>query len=219
MKLSVVKRELALGTATFAIALAWTGCATPRKAPLLGRPAPAPPPTTEHTAIMSAAPSAKARAALVEAKDFTLPIPAGYRDASSEYANERILVVLTANGPKNGYDTTITVQKVPIPGGSFDDPEECIRTGHGLVSGGTDAPGTGGTLKSADIIAGPVGKTCQIQLVAPQGVAIVTELHQPGNTPSTPKEIWLMTCNHSDGDEVAESVCRFVLAGFRFRHP
>jgi hypothetical protein len=85
------------------------------------------------------------------------------------------------------------------------------------VQGGTDEPGTGGILNSAEIIDGPAGKTCQIQLTAPQGVALITELHRPGNGRSSPKDIWLMTCNYVFGDALAESACRFALSGFRFR--
>ena len=51
---------------------------------------------------------------------------------------------------------------------------------------------------SAAIIDGPVGKTCQIHLRPPQGIALITELHMTGNTPLTPKDIWLMTCNYAD---------------------
>jgi hypothetical protein len=68
-----------------------------------------------------------------------------------------------------------------------------------------------GTLKRASIIDGPVGKTCQIHLVAQKGVALITELNRPDGS-----ETWLMTCNHADGDTVSEKICRATLAGFRF---
>lgn len=155
--------------------------------------------------------------ASVETNDFTLSIPAGYRDATRELASADFDIVLARGSESGGYEATIVVRKVPIPGGSFDDPTECRNTGNGLVQGGALEPGTGGELKSARIVDGPVGKTCQIHLVAPQGVAILTELHLPGNTRSSPKEIWLMTCNHAEGDAAAESECRVALSGFRFR--
>jgi len=155
----------------------------------------------------------------IETEDFALPLPDGYADVSSALQMEapHLAVVLRASTSTNGYTPTIVVRKVPLPGGSFDDPSTCARTGRGLVTGGTEAPGTGGTLLSAAIIDGPVGKTCQIHLRAPQGIALITELHMPGNTPLTPKDIWLMTCNYADGDESAEATCRSTLAGFRFR--
>ena len=86
-----------------------------------------------------------------------------------------------------------------------------------MVTGATESPGAGGTLLSAAIVDGPLGKTCQIPLRAPEGIALITELHKPGNTPWTPQDIWLMTCNHADGDKNAEGTCRSTLAGFRLR--
>jgi hypothetical protein len=146
-----------------------------------------------------------------------LPIPAGYRDATTEFPGSGFDVVLAKSEGNERYGSTIVIRKVPLPGGSFDEPAECAQTGRGLIEGGSEDPGTGGTLKSAEIIDGPVGKTCQIHLVAPQGVAIITELHRPGNSRSTPQDIWIMTCNHVEGNAAAESACRFALAGFRFR--
>jgi hypothetical protein len=157
----------------------------------------------------------------VETEDFALPLPDGYADVSADFHKEPLplAVVLRARASTqgNGYPPTIVVWKVPLPGGSFDDPSTCARTGRGFITGGTEAPGTGGTLLSAAIIDGPVGKTCQIHLRAKEGIALMTELHMPGNTPLTPKDIWLMTCNYADGDESAEATCRSTLAGFRFR--
>lgn len=146
-----------------------------------------------------------------------VPVPEGYRDATAEVPKGNIVLVLAGREPARGYLPTITIQKVPIPGGSFDDPATCAQTGSGIVKGGTESPGTGGVLKGALIIDGPLGKTCQVHLVAEVGVAIITELHRPGNTPLTPQDIWLMTCNHADGDSAAEAVCRRTLAGIRFR--
>ncbi len=120
-------------------------------------------------------------------------------------------------GPRRVTRPTIVVQKVPIPGGTFADPALCAQTGHGLVHGGTVAAGTGATLLSAAIVDGPFGKTCQIHLRAPEGIALIAELFEPENTPATPKDVWLMTCNHADGDAAAEAACRAALAGFRFR--
>ena len=54
------------------------------------------------------------------------------------------------------------------------------------------------------------------RIVAPQGASIITELHRSPNTPASPKDIWLMTCNHAPGDAVAESTCMDTLATFKF---
>lgn len=157
-------------------------------------------------------------ARIIETRDFTLPLPDGYDDATADLqkSSPQVDVVLATNQVNGEYQTTITVQKVPIPGGSFADPAECARTGKGLMTGGTESPGIKGTLKSTAIIDGPLGKACQIQLLAPQGILLITELHQPGNTWTTPQAVWLMTCNHADGDQRAEATCRSTLAGFRF---
>lgn len=156
---------------------------------------------------------------VIETEHFTLPLPRGYADATSEFQKEapQLSVVLGADTLSNGYKPTIVVQKAPIPGGSFGDPSTCTQTGNRIVTGGTEAPGTGGTLLSAAIIDGPLGKTCQIHLRAPEGIALITELYRPGNTPRTPQDIWLMTCNHADGDKNAEKACRSTLAGFRLK--
>jgi hypothetical protein len=154
---------------------------------------------------------------LVEREQIRLPVPDGYYDASAEAPGANIVLVLAAKESSKGYRPTITIMKAPLPGGTFADPATCAETGRGFVTGGTDAPGTGGVLKNAQVIDGPVGKACQIHLVAPQGVAIITELDGPGNTPLTPQDVWLMTCNHAEGDDVAEARCRAALAGFRFR--
>ena len=156
---------------------------------------------------------------VVTTEELSLPLPDGYRDETAELSKDGIVLVFAANESSKAYRPTIAVLKVPIPGGSFADPATCAQTGSGLVRGGTDAPGTGGVLTSAAIIDGPVGRTCQIRLVAPAGVAVITELHRPGNTPQNPKEIWLLTCNHADGDDAAEATCRSTLAQFRFRDP
>ena len=100
--------------------------------------------------------------------------------------------------------------------GRFPSPEGRLGSIH-LRQTGKGIAGTDWTLLGALIIDGPLGKTCQIHLRAPEGIAIITELHKAGNTPVTPQDIWLMTCNHADGDKQAEAICRSTLAGFRFR--
>ena len=153
----------------------------------------------------------------ITTSDFSLPIPDGYDNLSAFLAKGTIIVALGARQGKLGYQSTISVIKAPIPGGSYADPTTCTQTGHGLIEGGTEAAGTGGTLKSAQVIDGPVGRGCQIHIVAPEGAALITELHLPHNTPSTPKDIWLLVCNHASGDLQAEATCRTTLMGFQFR--
>jgi hypothetical protein len=164
--------------------------------------------------------------AVIESERFTVPLPSGYTDVTAEFGATApgLSVVLRANESNRGYQPTIVVRKAPLPGGTFADPATCARTGAGIVAGGSLDPGTGGTLLRATIIDGPVGETCQIHVRAPEGsarggtaIALITELNQPGNTRQNPKETWLMTCNHADGDAGAEAICRKTLAGFRFR--
>jgi hypothetical protein len=188
------------------------------------RPSVAPPTESyvapsSSAATQSSSPAGAARAPEIESDDFALPLPRGYVDRSAVFRKKapRLLVVLEASESSHGYQPTIVVQKAPLPGGSFADPSTCLQTGKGLVTGGTEAPGTGGTLSSATIVDGPLGKTCQIELHAPEGVALITELHEPGNTPLTPKALWLLTCNYGEGDAAAEAACRSALAGFRLR--
>jgi hypothetical protein len=156
--------------------------------------------------------------AVIETRDFTLPFPEGYSDKTAELqkSTPHVAIALVASTRRMGHEPTIVVQKAPIPGGTFADPAICAQTGNGILKGGTMTPGTGGTLKSAEIVDGPVGKTCQIHIVTREGVALITELYQPGNTPSTPQDVWLLTCNYADGDALSEARCRSTLAGFRF---
>ena len=158
-------------------------------------------------------------AKVVKTEELSLPLPHGYRDKTAQLSKAGTVLVFVATVSSDSYRPTITLVKVPIPGGSFADSATCAQTGSGLVRGGTDGPGTGGVLKSAAIIDGPVGRTCQIHLVAPEGIAVITELHRPANTPQSPKDVWLMTCNYANGNDAAEAACRSTLAGFRFRHP
>jgi len=154
----------------------------------------------------------------VTTADFSLTIPEGYDDVSARFANGLIVVALAARQSSLGYQPTIIVIKAPIPGGTYAEPFTCSQTGRGFINGGTESPGTGGTLKSAEIINGPVGKACQIHIVTPEAVSLTTELDLPHNTPFTPKDVWLLVCNHADGDQRAETNCRTALAGFRFRN-
>ena len=172
----------------------------------------------DHGAASSKPSSAGGQANIIRTADFTLSLPEGYIDQSAETQKlaPHIAVTFVAKTWSMGYQPTITVQKGPLPGGSFADAATCARTGNGLMTGGTESPGIQGTLRSASLVDGPVGKTCQIHILAAEGIALVTELHRPGNTPTTPQDLWLMTCNHADGDRSAESICRSTLAGFRF---
>ena len=159
--------------------------------------------------------SSPAPARIIRAGEVGLPLPDGYEDVSAELATNGLVLVFLAKERRSGYQPSIAIRKVSIPGGSFADPLTCLETGRGLILGGSEAPGPGGTLKSAELIDGPLGKTCQIHLVAEEGATLITELHRPGNTPQTPQELWLMTCNHAGGDTAAEATCRSALAGFR----
>ena len=78
-------------------------------------------------------------------------------------------------------------------------------------------PTIGGEVAVGGSWSSVTNKACQIHLRAPEGIALTTELHRPENTPRTPQDIWLMTCNHADGDKNAKTKCRSALAGFRFR--
>ena len=156
--------------------------------------------------------------ALIERGPLQVAMPRGYEDITADVSKPDIVLVMAAKSPRLGYQPTITFQKVPRPGGSFDDPKLCAQTGRALTHGDAHDPGVGGSLTYARIVHGPVGKTCQVHLVAPQGVAIITELHKAGNTPANPKDLCLMTCNHADGDVKSETICRATLATFRFRN-
>lgn len=154
---------------------------------------------------------------VVQTEELALTLPNGYHDATAQLRRANIVLVFAKPDSSKAFQTTITIIKAPVAGGSFADAATCAETGRGLVAGGIDAPGTGGVLKSTRVIDGPVGKACQVHLVAPEGVALITELHRSPNTPQSPKQLWLMTCNHVDGDIAAEEACRATLASFHFR--
>ncbi|MDQ3337130.1 MAG: hypothetical protein M4D80_18365 [Myxococcota bacterium] len=177
-------------------------------------------PPADNAAHAKPSPKSAVPARVITTADFTLLLPDGYDDVTADIQKNapQYAAAFAVSKSSGGYKATIVVQKVPIPGGSFADPASCAQTGNGLMTGGTESPGINGTLKSATIIDGPVGKACQIHLLAPEGISLITELHKPGNTLLTPKDVWLMTCNHADGDQSSESTCRSTLAAFRFTH-
>jgi hypothetical protein len=157
---------------------------------------------------------------IVKTPDFTIPLFDGYADITADFQKDapQLAAVVAAGKLGDGYKATIVVQKAPLPGGTFADPVTCTQTGNGLITGGTVSPGIKGILRSAAIVDGPTGKTCQINILAAEGVSLITELHEPGNTLLTPNDVWLMTCNYADGDQNSEATCRSTLAGFRFTH-
>jgi hypothetical protein len=144
--------------------------------------------------------------AVIQTKDFTLPLPKGYGDESAaiQRTAPQFAVALVAKKVNHGLLPTITVMKEPAPQGSSADAAACTETGNGVAKGGT--------LERAEIVDGPLGKTCQIEIRNADAIVVITELHEP----QAPADVWLLTCNHGDGDKDAEARCRSTLAGFRF---
>lgn len=138
---------------------------------------------------------------------FSFPMPDGYADIGGKLDRPGF-VALEAKQSSRGYRPTIAFQRTPIAGGSMGDPTTCTNSGTSV------AGGANGKLVSASIVDGPVGKTCQIHIVAPAGVALITELNLL-DAKGLPRETWLMTCNHAEGDAAAERTCRQTLAGFK----
>jgi hypothetical protein len=141
-----------------------------------------------------------ARSPNVETAHFTVPRADGYSDVTAEFRKRSPRIELVLMADKNDAATTIVIQKAP----RRSDVSQCASTGEAMVKE------NGWKLLRAEIVDGPAGKSCQIEIDAPEGIAIVTELQQPTGT-------WLMTCNHAKGDAAAEATCRSTLAGFRFR--
>lgn len=171
-------------------ALAWMlGCGVPERGTQPARSGP--PPTAVPTVFTG--------------ETFTFPIPEGYVVVSQDPPPPpaRRVVALQGAHVVKGFRPTITFQRAPVDGGTMGDEVMCAQTGESI------ARGVSGRVTTASLTEGPGGKVCQIRLVAPEGVALITELLGPTET-------WLMTCNHADGDTVAESVCRSTLSAFRF---
>jgi hypothetical protein len=158
-------------------------------------------------------PAATPSSSLVEREAFAMPLPAGYVDDTAAFRKDKpdLSVVLTSAKESGGSIATIVVRKAKVPGGSFADPTTCMETGKGLVAG------EGWTLLDARVVDGALGKSCQVKLKAPQGLALITELHKADNTREAPKDVWLMTCNHPEGDAEADNACSVALAGFQLR--
>jgi hypothetical protein len=157
-------------------------------------------------ALLFAMPAAPAR--LVESESFTVPLPDGYSDITELIRSRgfpRRQVSLQANAVTRGYQPTIAFQLAPIWGGTLGDLAVCRQSAESFA-------GPKGKVKTARMIDGPApsGKVCQIHLVRPEGIALITELISSAET-------WLMTCNHAPGDAAAEKVCRATLATFKFK--
>lgn len=128
--------------------------------------------------------------------EFTFPLPAHYHELTLGDSRQRVVIeAIEARGAK----PTITFQEAPIAAHIVDS-ASCSATAASIGAGQ-------GTLKRAALIAGPMGKACQMEIVAAQGVALITELDLRTAT-------WLMTCNFADGDAQAEKICRATLAAF-----
>jgi hypothetical protein len=154
--------------------------------------------------------AATTRPRTVEAESFVVPLPDGYTNVSDVVASRgfpRKQVTLQANTVVKGYQPTITFQLAPVWGGTLADLALCKSSAASIA-------GPAGKIRSARLIDGPApsGKVCQMHLVLPEGIALITEL-------VSATETWLMTCNHADGDAAAEKVCRATLSAFKFKKP
>ncbi len=143
---------------------------------------------------------------VVVGDEFTFPMPEGWEDISAAVHHAGGPATTVAVAPRQRgkpKPASLFVQRAPVQTRTTD-AAACMDIGHTMAS----------TLKAklehARMIAGPIGQACQIRLVAPVGVAIITELDAPQAT-------WLMTCNHSHGDAVAEAICASTLAGFKLK--
>jgi hypothetical protein len=113
-------------------------------------------------------------------------------------------VTIEAVEETKDYRPTIVIQLAPVWGGYMGDAERCKWSAPHFA-------GDKGKVKSATIVAGPAGtKSCQIHVVTPDRVAIISEL-------TSYTETWVMTCNHADGDAAAERVCRATFGAFKFK--
>jgi hypothetical protein len=152
------------------------------------------------------APAPAPHASSVGNESFSFPLPEGYRDITNDprlKAYPRKQVTVEALAETLGYRPTITVFLAPIWGGTLGDAKVCRESAANIA-------GPDGKVKGAAMIPGPRGTVCQMHIVQPQGVALMTEL-------ISFTETWLMTCNHADGDQQAEKVCRATLAAFKFK--
>jgi hypothetical protein len=143
-------------------------------------------------------PSARADPPTVGGDRFRFALPGGYAEITEQVRSqgfERPQLSIAARTSTRGFQPAIMFQRVPAYGGSLADPELCARAAARIAGEHTK-------VKSARIIRGPTGSTCQIQLVRDDRVAaVITELN--GRS-----ESWLMICNHADGDAVADKICR-----------
>lgn len=159
--------------------------------------------------VLAASPVASAPAPPAKSvgnESFSFPLPDGYRDITNDprlKAYPRKQVTVEANAETMGYRPTIVVFLAPVWGGTLGDAKICRESAANIA-------GPDGKVKAAVMIPGPRGTVCQMHIVQPQGVALMTEL-------ISFTETWLMTCNHADGDQQAEKVCRASLAAFKFK--
>lgn len=141
---------------------------------------------------------------LVGNASFEIEVPDGYRDITEELRATgfpRPQIAFEAESIKLGFRPTVLVQLVPAYGGTLGDAWLCEQGADGIAA-------ETGHVRTATIVEGPAGPTCQMHIVYPQAAALITELNGAS-------ESWLMICNYADGDRTAEGVCRDVLASFR----
>ena len=149
--------------------------------------------------------------AVVANSSLSLPIPAGYKDASAEVVAARPELkdqeIIQLAGMRDGavVASINLVPSKPVPG-RLDDARECAAFADELREK-NDAKSRAWTIVDA-----PIGKSCQITIVRKDGHTTVHTLLR-----GLKNADWTMTCLFTTGDRASDDVCRRTVKTIKFR--
>lgn len=135
---------------------------------------------------------------------FSVPIPAGYTNMSGKFPNAAVALAGQRSQP-GWFVPSIVVTAIPpsTPPVVPSDVAMCKATAAQL------AAITKSSIGRAEIIDGPMGKTCQFEIHNAKQAAL-------GTIVAGKSSMWMVTCNRDPRDAGAIAVCAQTIAAFRF---
>ncbi|MEO9142019.1 MAG: hypothetical protein ABI332_07095 [Polyangiaceae bacterium] len=145
---------------------------------------------------------------IAKGEGYSIPIPAGWQVSHGDVKLPPHALALRQKSKANKDYMIASVVFMPVtPTTPPFDPTSaslCQQVAEG------EAKPAGATVKSTAIIDGPMGKTCQTDLLANGGKQAAL-----GTFVKLPASSWMVTCNHDPRDQEAANACQEVLRGIK----
>jgi hypothetical protein len=145
---------------------------------------------------------------VIETDELTVPVPAGYRDATASYREHfpDMRVAFTGKDSR-GEVVVIVLERAPIPRWGVE-AKGCADRGANAVAGpGTSPmpPGITATLRGSTVVQWGGDPACEIDFTTSTGgPKLITERLDPTNPDG---DGWMLLCQHND-DAAAIAECR-----------